>query len=705
LGNPLALQPGKGLDAAGGWLMYIRHIAIKNFRALEDIDCPLGPRINVIVGPNGVGKTTILQAIRLAKALLAPRTQTETQQVLVSLGAASPHFPQRVFLNSMARDGTREIEVRATFELSDLEIETLRESLPILVQNLVSSRLGQAFANPTGLIAFLQSPNGQQAQLAAQTELTGRLDRLQHEKSLLLGVTLNGSTGQISASDPLSGTLIGFLDQRLPPSTSIFSYFPADRALPMGEVNLQLGGPDAQQQLESHNSQPQTKYVRLKNLIIGSLVLQEPGMETVHAEFESIFLGLLKGRRIQSIGINDLGLLSVMTEEIGSGRPIELDSLSSGEKNIALTFLILARSVADGGIALFDEPELHLNPAVSRDLLPFIMARYSKPRNIQFLMCTHAPEILSGAFSDEDCTLLHLKTASNISRIGKHALDEYSEALTRLGTSVSETLMYDGTIFVEGPSDVDFLETGFPEIVKRYKVKDRGGRREVEQTVIELQELEGKHQKVSPIFLIFDRDEEPTNLRSSPAVKILQWPRRCAENYMLDSDVITTLLKDPSVTKAPMESEGDVRKLMRELAYKQLDHIAAREVYKSYRYLDASLQSDDFKGTSIQALASSFYDRMAAARESIPSTPKEKWTEEFVKAVESRKKALLQTWEAKWPELCDGKKLLSDLHKAASMKMSESIFKTRIVKGMRDASSETWQIVRGLLNDLLKPSA
>jgi energy-coupling factor transporter ATP-binding protein EcfA2 len=305
--------------------MHIQHIAIKNFRALEDIDCPLGPRINVIVGPNGVGKTTILQALRLTKALLAPRTQSETQQVLISLGAASPHFPQRIFLNSMARDSARPIEVRATFELSQPEIATLQESLPALVQGLVSSRLGQAFANPTALIAFLQSPAGEQARAAAQTELTGRLDKLQREKSLVLGVTLTGSTGQILASDALSGTLIGFLDQRLPPSTTIFSYFPADRALPMGEVNLQLGGPDAQQQLESHNSQPQTKYVRLKNLIIGSLVLQEQGKETIHTEFENIFSGLLKGRRIKSIGVNELGLLSVMTEEVASGRIIELD--------------------------------------------------------------------------------------------------------------------------------------------------------------------------------------------------------------------------------------------------------------------------------------------------------------------------------------------------------------------------------------------
>lgn len=682
--------------------MHISHIVIRNLRALEEVDCPLGQRINVIVGPNGVGKTTILQALRLTKALLAPRSQQETQQVLVSLGAASPHFPQRVFLNSLARDTGKQIEIRATYNLTAAEIATLQASLPALVQSLVANRLGQAFANPTTLIAFLQSPPGQQALAAAQAETIGALAKLQMEKSLVLGVTMNGNTGQIEATDQLSGNLIGFLDQRLPPSTSIFSYFPADRALPMGEVNLQLGGPDAQQQMESHNSQPQLKYQRLKNMIISSLVLQDQNVESVHAEFEKIFSGLLRGRRIESIGVNDLGLLSVMTKELSSGQIIELDSLSSGEKNIALTFLILARSVADGGIALFDEPELHLNPAVSRELLSFIMKNYSKPRDIQFLMCTHAPEILSGAFSDEECTLLHLKSSTNISRIGKHALDEHSEALNRLGTSVSESLMYDGTILVEGVTDVDFLEFGFPDVLKKYKVKDRGGRREVEKTVLELQQLESKHQKVSPIFLIFDKDDQPTDLKSSGAVKVLQWQRRCAENYMLDTDVVTSLLKNPSNTRAPVESEGDVRKLMRDLAFEQLEAVAAKEVYKSYNYFDASLRAEDFKGNALEVMASTFYDRMARARASIPDERKDIWTSRFLNDVARMRQSLLGTWEAKWPEICDGKELISSLHKKSSMRISESVFKARIVREMRDTQSEGWRRVRDILTDFLK---
>jgi recombinational DNA repair ATPase RecF len=63
--------------------MHIGHVVIRNLRALEDVDFELSPRINVVVGPNAVGKTTILQALRLTKALLAPRINTEPQNVVL----------------------------------------------------------------------------------------------------------------------------------------------------------------------------------------------------------------------------------------------------------------------------------------------------------------------------------------------------------------------------------------------------------------------------------------------------------------------------------------------------------------------------------------------------------------------------------------------------------------------------------------------
>ena len=59
--------------------MWLKSIAIKNFRTIENLSISFDERANVIVGPNAIGKTTLLEAIRLAKAALAPRTVNETE--------------------------------------------------------------------------------------------------------------------------------------------------------------------------------------------------------------------------------------------------------------------------------------------------------------------------------------------------------------------------------------------------------------------------------------------------------------------------------------------------------------------------------------------------------------------------------------------------------------------------------------------------
>src|SRR6185312_11828467 len=74
-----------------GSAMKLRKLKIENFRGLSSIDCEFDKPTNIFVGPNAIGKTTVLEAIRLAKTLLMPRYFQEGQQVLVSLGAVSQH--------------------------------------------------------------------------------------------------------------------------------------------------------------------------------------------------------------------------------------------------------------------------------------------------------------------------------------------------------------------------------------------------------------------------------------------------------------------------------------------------------------------------------------------------------------------------------------------------------------------------------------
>jgi len=681
--------------------LHVSHLVIRNFRALEDIQFDLIPDVNVIVGPNAIGKTTILQALRLAKALLAPRSPSEAQQALISLGAASPHFPQRLNVDAILRDASKPLEIRASIVFSSVDVDCFKTNRAEIIRNAVTSQSGLLFQTQAALIQFLASEQGRMATAQIERTFDSFLQRFTSGSPSILGINVT-SRGQILPIDPLLGSAIAYLDGRLPPHTSIFSYFPSDRALPVGEVGVQLGSADIAQQIETHNSQPHLKYTRLKTMIFNTIVLGEAERQSFRDEFQRIFDGMLRGKEIGDFGINEIGLLSVFVKDLETGRVTEIDSLSSGEKNLILTCLLIAKSVSDGGIVLFDEPELHLNPSVCKELLTFLIDSYATRNNLQFVICTHSPEILTSAFGAAKCALFHLKSPTNISRVGRDALDDYADALQKLGTSVGEALLYEGTILVEGDDDVNFLQAGFGELLRKYNIKDRGGRREVEKIAKTLQGLEAKGEKVSPILIILDKDDEITDIQNSVAVRILQWQRRCIDNYLIDIDVMTELLKDEAIATAPMTSSGDVDRLLRELAFEQLLEIAARDVYRSLGYKNPSLRLEDVQQQSEEKMSMALYARLRSARESMPDEEEGSWTANFLSKVRARKSELMMVWEPKWKELCDGKRLFDDLQRKGMVTMSVAQLKRRIIQRMKETKSENWRLVESQLKALIQ---
>jgi hypothetical protein len=108
-------------------------------------------------------------------------------QVLISLGIASPHFPQKILLNSVPREKNIQTEIRSTYHLADSEITILRNSIPEFVRSVVGARVGQTFVNPTALLQFLHSPQGIKAQQDATGEVIEAIDRIEIHKTVMLG--------------------------------------------------------------------------------------------------------------------------------------------------------------------------------------------------------------------------------------------------------------------------------------------------------------------------------------------------------------------------------------------------------------------------------------------------------------------------------------------------------------------------------------
>jgi predicted ATP-dependent endonuclease of OLD family len=188
------------------------------------------------------------------------------------------------------------------------------------------------------------------------------------------------------------------------------------------------------------------KYNRLKPTIINNLLFSSATKERLETDFKKIFSFVLKDRALVGTNVtNQFGLISIQIKELADGRIFDIDQMSSGEKGLILTFLLISNSLAEDAIILLDEPELHLNPAVCKLLLPFLIDEYLAPRKIQAIICTHSPELLGAAFDRKDCSLHHLQSPSVISKIYPEDKREVFDALRRLGTLASDVLFSNGS--------------------------------------------------------------------------------------------------------------------------------------------------------------------------------------------------------------------------------------------------------------------
>jgi len=150
-------------------------------------------------------------------------------------------------------------------------------------------RSGHSQQDPNFNLAYLASAQGKASVAAFEGEVKGVLDAVNKgSRDLYLDLQFDPQTARFDSNDMIGGLFFGFLDSQNPPALTNFSYFPADRALPPGEQPVQIGAADAPQQIESHASQPQLKYSRLKNTIFNTYLMGEEQRIALDNEFKLI---------------------------------------------------------------------------------------------------------------------------------------------------------------------------------------------------------------------------------------------------------------------------------------------------------------------------------------------------------------------------------------------------------------------------------
>lgn len=149
--------------------------------------------------------------------------------------------------------------------------------------------------------------------------------------------------------------------------------------------------------------------------------------------------------------ITSIDKKDILIQINGDNNWFSFDKLSDGMKRI-LRILLQLSLTKDGDILLIDEPELHLHPGAVRRLRNVLI---NELPNIQIIIATHNPIFIDPTFSD----MVVLNYTNNNPMILDSKNIEL--ALSELGSSGLDFLLYDGIIWVEGKSDEIYMKRWF----------------------------------------------------------------------------------------------------------------------------------------------------------------------------------------------------------------------------------------------------
>lgn len=244
--------------------MKITKIKIQNFRKLQDIEFTCKQSINTIVGPNGVGKSTIIEAIRLVKAILLPSQDNEGTQTMQNMGVLVPQN-NALLMNSISNDLSKPTIIKLTLQIADDELKLVADKIDEFAVLRLQNALGQGTQNRLNLVGFLSTPVGTQQLESIKKESMEFLQKFTLEKKDA-NIELVTTTQQIFGRNGLDQEMVSFIFRNSPISQTLFSVFPADRSFPTGDVNIQIGQADLSTQIISHSVQPHLKFASVMSI-------------------------------------------------------------------------------------------------------------------------------------------------------------------------------------------------------------------------------------------------------------------------------------------------------------------------------------------------------------------------------------------------------------------------------------------------------
>lgn len=427
--------------------MKIKSITLKGFRSYKDsVLFKKLSRVNVLIGPNNVGKSNLLDALKYLNGLVRGSIKDFTQLVFDK----NPDLTIQLTIDFILSSKERETIIHRLFpESAQIPFEDVKKSpflstlklrLAIKAQGVVTEEIKGSNLVKRDFTIIQNSLEGEQMRrkFLPLEKVCKDLSQLNDLPDATTDLRKKGAEWRILQTDPNHPSAVKDLILRLQRFLLKFYWFEpirqaSPKMAPGEEKRLASSGENLVKFLNSLLSENPRRYVSLINEIL-----------QIFPDLSDILSPLRGSEAILNI------------RERGLETPTGLGEIGFGIMQ-TLVLVIGSMTYEPGSIILIEEPELHLHAGSQRKLFKLIQKEAEQK---QFFITTHS-SIFTGC-SDNISTYLVAKRdgATNVRKIEESS--ELKQVKPALGHRNTDLYGFECAVFIEGDSE----EVAFPIIAK-----------------------------------------------------------------------------------------------------------------------------------------------------------------------------------------------------------------------------------------------
>lgn len=569
--------------------MHITSLTIKNFRGVKYAEMKdLGTTV-IVAGPNGCGKSTIFDAIRLLKTVYGEYQPGEIHQWFNEFQMPQDEFG-RVDLIPLLNKRDTPLELRCTIRLHPDERAYLAANGAREISGAIF-RPGD-FRLAVGVPAEQIRAQQEAANRMVELNLPILMDELEKD-DLEIGLTYTPG-GDLNLIDSIAASLV--FRSYMPRVLGLIDYHSPQRHFQrelVQNLNVNLDA-HKQQQKNTALYNYQSKYTNIKSELaagyVQEVLAERAGTKlnsstSLTSTLQSLFTTFFPDKSFPGPLPTPQGTLTFPV--IGKdGSTHDLNELSAGEKEILYGYLRIRNSAPRYSIVLLDEPELHLNPSLIRKLPKFYSEHLASALDNQIWLITHSDALIRETLGQDEFSLFHMSSALHLdfatNQLSRMEAEEDAEQLVLDLVGDLAAFRPGGKVLIfegggESEYDINLVQKLFPEMQERLNCLS-GGSKDRVRSLHNTLERAAKSGKIPfEVRSITDWDGDGDGVPPSEKHRF-RWDVYHIENYLLQPQFILETLRALDIKK--FSNAEDVWNELRECARACVPALVLHELKK-----------------------------------------------------------------------------------------------------------------------------